>query len=120
FPSNQAELGEAGAACTFERPIDEPEAPMGNLFAHVQVGCYVADVIVQCAFARRVQIAIGVSASFEFAKEPALEPTIRVWIVVFDDVPNTHQDTSKISEDGIECAARVMRGRIPVTTDEHW
>src|SRR5262249_3534481 len=91
----------------------------GDPLAHVQVCCDVADFIVQSAFACRIQIAICVSAPFEFQKEPALEPAIRVWVVICDDVSNTHQDTTTISKDGIKRSTRVVCCGVPVTTDQH-
>src|SRR5262249_57750194 len=99
--------------------IEKQEPTLGHPLAYVQVCRDVGAFIVKSTSPRRIQIAIRVSALFEFQKEPAFEPAIRVWVVICDDVSNTHQDTTAISKDGIKRSTRVVCCGVPVTTDQH-
>src|SRR5947207_8898584 len=117
-PRKPVQFHGAGAAGSLQRPIDKPEAPLGNPFTHVQIRRDVANIIMKRACSGSVQTFVVVTTPFQFTKESALKPALRVGIVISDNVAYTHQDAAKVSQNGIKGTARIVRCCVPITADK--
>src|SRR5947207_15761114 len=104
-PRKPVQFHGAGAAGSLQRPIDKPEAPLRNPFTHVQIRRDIANIIMKRACSGSVQTFVVVTAPLQFTKESALEPSLRVGIVMSDNVAHAHQDTAEVSQNGVKRTA---------------
>src|SRR5258708_4133999 len=54
----------------------------------------------------------------QLMKEPALEPSLGVRIVIGNNMSNPHQNPPEIAKNGIKRTAGVVRCRVPIATDK--
>src|SRR5439155_23500849 len=108
----------ASHSCLAEGQVIKPTAALDHPLTTVQIGSDVFNVIVQRAFPGDVELLISVTPPFQFAEQPPLEPSIRIAIVLCDDVTDAHQYATTISENGVDGAAGIVRSCVPISSNQ--
>jgi hypothetical protein len=65
-----------------------------------------------------VQFPVVVTATFKFPKQMPFEPSVWIWVVPFEHTPDAHQHAPDISKNGIYGAPGIVRGRVPVPSNQ--